>query len=345
MRSVPTNGYPAPAQSVNRTVTTVLRSAAQSSLVRAWIVFFMAPNIGGASGGLLGSALGISEHPVLLNSTSVDDVLRASGLFLGGVVGGVALLRERGRSAIRVSVPVEGPEDAYWFPGRWIGGLALIVSPLLLVAAELLRIKYHFHFPRQLEAFDAHPELMLSSYSLYTLGLLLLVPAFLALAHLIGRSKPGWALWGGGLAVVGAIGRVFHEGVNHLAFQLVDAQGITEATRVVGETYQAWYVLYPLTFTDNLGWTVLAIGAYRSRTLGWLPALALTAMLGHSSGVLKGSDLGLVLEATALCCALIPLGLSMVRGTRQRALGTTVAATAVTLGVILLYGYHLLRVV
>lgn len=335
----------APEPSSKRTPVTVLRSAAQSSLVRAWIVLLLAPNIGGVCGGLLASTLGISERSVLAESTSGGDVFRAVGLVAGGAVGGFLLLRERGRAAVQVTVPAEALSEAYWFPGRWVGGLTLIVSPLLLVAGELLRIKYHFYFPQQLAAFSAQPGLMLASYSLYTLGLVLLVPAFLTLAHFIGRSRPGWALWGGALAVVGAIGRVFHEGINHLAFQLVDAQGVTEATRVVGETYQAWYVLYPLTFADNLGWTVLAIGAYRSRTLGWVPALAVTAMLGHSSGVLKGSDLGLVLEATALCCALIPLGVAMIRGTRPRARGTKAWATVAGLGAVLLYGYHLIWVV
>lgn len=305
----------------------------------------MAPNIGGVCGGLLGSTLGISEHLIFAESTSVDDVFRAVGLIVGGAIGGFFLLRERGRAAVQVAVPVEAPDEAYWFPGRWLGGLTLIVSPLLLVAGELVRIKYHFYFPQQLAAFDAQPGLMLTSYSLYTLGLVLLVPAFLTLAHLIGRTRPGWALWGGALAVVGAIGRVFHEGINHLAFQLVDARGVAEAARVVDETYQAWYVLYPLTFADNIGWTVLAIGAYRSRTLGWVPALALTAMLGHSSGVLKGSDLGLVLEAIALCCALVPLGVSMLGGTRPRTRATKGGATAVGLGAVLLYAYHLIWVV
>ncbi|WP_230474397.1 hypothetical protein [Calidifontibacillus erzurumensis] len=34
----------------------------------------------------------------------------------------------------------------FWFPGRWIGGLSLIIGPLLLLAAALLRIQFHFFF-------------------------------------------------------------------------------------------------------------------------------------------------------------------------------------------------------
>lgn len=38
------------------------------------------------------------------------------------------------------------------FPGRWIGGLTLILGPLLLLAGVLLRSKFHFFFPDQLRA-------------------------------------------------------------------------------------------------------------------------------------------------------------------------------------------------
>lgn len=41
-----------------------------------------------------------------------------------------------------VSVKREYPD--FWFPGRWIGGLSLILGPLLLLTAALLRIQFHF---------------------------------------------------------------------------------------------------------------------------------------------------------------------------------------------------------
>jgi hypothetical protein len=133
------------------------------------------------------------------------------------------------------------------------------------------------------------PAGLLTSYSLYTAGLVLLIPAFLALAGLIGRERPGWAFWGATIAVVGSAVRIFPKGISFLALQLVGVQGLDTATTAVSATYGAWYVLQPLTGSDNLAWGVLAIGAYRARVLGWVPALGVAFMMTHYSGVLKGT--------------------------------------------------------
>ncbi|MFB5196718.1 hypothetical protein ACE198_17570 [Neobacillus sp. KR4-4] len=49
----------------------------------------------------------------------------------------------------------------FWFPGRWIGGLSLIIGRLLLLAAALLRIQFHFFYDAQLAAYADHPVLFL----------------------------------------------------------------------------------------------------------------------------------------------------------------------------------------
>ena len=75
------------------------------------------------------------------------------------------------------------------FPGRWLGGISLIVAPILLVISALLRIRFNFFFPDQLAAYNTHPTLMLISYSLFLIGTILLFPAVLILVQLISISK------------------------------------------------------------------------------------------------------------------------------------------------------------
>ena len=36
----------------------------------------------------------------------------------------------------------------FWFPGRWIGGISMILAPIVLLTGELLRIQFYFSFPR-----------------------------------------------------------------------------------------------------------------------------------------------------------------------------------------------------
>ena len=57
--------------------------------------------------------------------------------------------------------PMTSPKflaDSLPFPGRWIGGVCLILGPVLMLTGALLRIQFHFFAPQQLEAFAAHPQ-------------------------------------------------------------------------------------------------------------------------------------------------------------------------------------------
>lgn len=188
------------------------------------------------------------------------------------------------------------PEDT-WFPGRWIGGSSLIVGPLLLLTGILLRLRFHFFFPQQLAAVQEHPTLMFASYSMFLAGIILLWPAVATLAWLIGRSRPGWAMWGGTLAMLGLFARTFHAGVDHLAFQLVHVQGLEVATQAVRDSYGANHIVKTLNPAIMLGWIVLAIGAYRAGTLGLVRSVALGLMACLMMGVLKGSSIVSVIAA------------------------------------------------
>lgn len=302
---------------------------------RAWTAFLVAPHAGSVLTSSLTRALGVDDLVVVSASTTLGTLLATVGFVIGGVLGSAALLRPRGPALL---YDADGDGSRYWFPGRLLGGIALVAAPLLLVAGELARIRFYFYYPYQLRAFDAHPQLMTVSYGLYAFGLLLLWPAFLTLTRLIGTRLPGWATWGGALAITGLFIRLFHEGVNYLSFQAVDHVGVATTLAFVEASYQHWYVFYPLVFTDNLAWVVLAIGAYRARRLGWLPALGVVALAAHSSGVLKGSDLALVFQDLALCAAFIPLGVALLRRTslsrRAKIAGMLTVAT-----LLVIYGY------
>lgn len=200
-----------------------------------------------------------------------------------------------------------------WFPGRWAGGGALILGPLLLLAGVALRLPFHFFFPQQLEAFRDHPALMTASYSLFAAGNLLLWPAVLTLVRLIGGVRPYWAMWGGIFAICGLFARTFHAGVDHLAFQLVRSQGLDSAVKAVSEAYGAFHLFSIFNLAILLGWIVLAAGAYLSRTMNRLQSIALGLMAALPLGVLKGTTPSSLIAAAGLCLALMPLGLQVLR--------------------------------
>ncbi|MDB5241706.1 MAG: hypothetical protein JWP57_2331 [Spirosoma sp.] len=203
--------------------------------------------------------------------------------------------------------------DTFWFPGRWIGGTSMIIGPVLLLLGELLRVQFDFFFPQQLKAFDEHPTRLVTAYSFFLAGNILLWPAILTLTRLIGRTKPAWALWGGTLVMLGLFARTFHYGINHLAFQLVRVQNLQQATKAVADSYGAFHIVASLSAAILFGWTILAIGAYSSGTLNLLGSLALGLMSALMLGVLKGSSVVSVLATVGLCIALIPLGIKVLR--------------------------------
>lgn len=303
---------------------------------RAWVVFLLAPTAGSGVAYSVLALLRVSHVVVLAQSTDLDELLGSLSLLIAGGIAGMLLLG-RGRQRV-VGVDATVPSSGYWFPGPLLGGLALILAPLLMLAGELVRIKYYFYYPMQLRAAAAYPQLMATSYGLFALGLLLQWPAFLALTRLIGERLPAWAGWGGTLAITGEMIRLFHEGVDYLSFQLVNDAGLTSALHAVAASYQHWYVFYPLVFTDNLGWAVLAIGAYRSGRVGWALSLGIAVMAFHSSGVLKGSSLGSSLETLALCAGFVPLGIHLLQQV-QLSRRARYAALLVCLTLAALYAY------
>jgi len=201
--------------------------------------------------------------------------------------------------------------EDFWFPGRWIGGISMVLAPILFLVGMLLRIQFHFFFPQQLEAFRDHPTLMVASYNFFIFGNILLFPAIITLARMIGKKKSQLALWGGMFVMLGLFARTFQGGINHLAFQLVNVQGLESATKTIADLYGAFNLMATLNGTILFGWLILALGAYLSGTLGLIRSICLGLMAGLMMGVLKGTTLFSVLAAAGLCVALVPLGVKV----------------------------------
>jgi len=205
------------------------------------------------------------------------------------------------------------------FPGRWVGGIAAVFGPLLILTGMLMRIQYHFFVPHQLAAYDQNPGLITAAYACVATGSMLLWPAVLELVRRVGATHPHWALWGGCLVIFGLFTRIFQYGSEHLAFHLVDSQGLPTALAVIDYYYAAWRDVgwHPFRMLSGAvvaGWVVLAIGAYRSGALGLGRSLGLAVVSVLALGILKGTQIPQSLIATAgLCIAFIPLGIRLLR--------------------------------
>jgi hypothetical protein len=221
------------------------------------------------------------------------------------------------------------------FPGRWAGSISLILGPLLLFIGVTLRCPFDFFFPYQLTAYQDHSTLMVASYSTFIAGNILMWPAVLTLVQLISKRNPNWAFWGGMFTIFGLFARTFHAGVDHLAFQLVHIQNPTLATKIIGDAYGAFHIFSTFNLAIMLGWIILAIGAYLSRTLNIYCAIALGLMSGLPIGVLKGTSPFSFVATIGLCIALVPLGFKVLQDGPKPA---TRSILSWSIGTILLIG-------
>jgi hypothetical protein len=199
----------------------------------------------------------------------------------------------------------------YWFPGRLLGGISLVLAPLLLLTAELLLFQFHFFFPDQLRAFKEHPQLVTWGYNVFLAGNILLWPAVVTVTRLIGQKRPALASWGGALVMFGLFARTFHYGINHQSFQLADILHVEQAIDVVSKSYGAFHIVSSLSMAILSGWIVLAIGCYLSGTLNVARSVALAMMSLLMIGVLKGSSVMSIVYVTGLCIAFVPLGVKI----------------------------------
>jgi hypothetical protein len=199
------------------------------------------------------------------------------------------------------------------FPGSWVGGITLILGPLVLLGGMLLRLPFDFFFPAQLAAAASDPQRIAMAYTGVAAGTLLLWPAMLALVQQIGIRHPGLARWAGIFVISGLFARIFHAGADHMAIQFAGVLGAPATTTAVASTYGAFHIVKIISPMIMAGWVILAVGAYRAEVLGPWRSAALALMSGLPLGVLKGTTVFSLLGVAGLCLACVPLGVRMLR--------------------------------
>ncbi|WP_406639650.1 hypothetical protein [Amycolatopsis sp. WGS_07] len=197
------------------------------------------------------------------------------------------------------------------FPGPRLGGVALVLGPVLVLAGVLLRLPYPFFFPHQLAASVQHPAQMTAAYSCFLAGQVVLLCAVSTVVRQIAVMQPRWAAWSGALVLVGLAERVFHAGFDQAAMDLARHRGADYATAFVAEAYGDLHLFSFLSFTIMFGWPLLAFAAYRAGVLGRVRSVALAATTVLPLGVLKGTTAWSIVAAVGLCVAFVPSGIRL----------------------------------
>jgi hypothetical protein len=219
--------------------------------------------------------------------------------------------------------------------GRILGPSALILGPLFWCVGLSLRTQAvssagftreeltqhateQFAAREQLATYAANPALTIAGYATFLIGAILLIPAMAILAYLAARRSPWLATAGGVLMVFGLVARVYFAGVEQVAFQMVDIQGLDAAVTMVLSTYVdisygPWRVPVTAVFGQYLGMPLLAAGLYRARIFGGLRTLILLWFATMWGGVLKAAGWWDVVAAFALLIVFSALAVQLIR--------------------------------
>jgi hypothetical protein len=236
------------------------------------------------------------------------------------------------------------PRGDPWRPARIIGGVAMIIGPLVWLAAVTTRLLARelaeftpeelayfdaqtFRAPQQLALYEQNAGLVTAGYALFAAASVLLVPAIMALAAMIAPGSPVLAAIGGTLAALSLTARLYFSGVDLATFEMADAMGRAVTTQFVLDSYVdlsygLWYVPVTVSAGSLVGSVLLAIAALRAGTFGVVRGLMLLLWGWTFMGVLKDSHWGTVVGGVALCGVLIPLGVRFLRESHGRVRNT-----------------------
>lgn len=221
-----------------------------------------------------------------------------------------------------------------WFPGRVIGGVALLAGPVLWLAGLFLRYLALYHGPftagqlhgflgqwfepaSQLAAYAAEPGLVTAGYALFLAGALVLCPAVITVARAVATRSPALAYLGGTGMLLGLFARLYFAGVEQTAFRLTDVLGPDRAAAFILHSYELisygpWRLPVIAAGCAYIGALLLGVGAFRAGEFGIARTLLFLYSQTIFMGVLKISRAYEVGAAIALCAVLVPLGVQVI---------------------------------
>jgi len=207
-------------------------------------------------------------------------------------------------------------------PLFWCAGLLLrtvaVTSAGFTPAQQAGFAADEFAAREQLAAYAANPALTTAGYATFLLGGILLIPAVACLAYLAARRSPRLAAWGGLLAVLGLVARVYFAGVEQVAFEVVDTQGVdAAAATILGAyadlSYGPWRIPVMAATGQYLGVPLLAAALYRAEIFGGARVVILLWWATMWGGVLKSAGWWDAVSGLLLLVMLAALAVQLIR--------------------------------
>jgi len=197
---------------------------------------------------------------------------------------------------------------------RRIAGAAMVVAPLVIVVAEVLHARFELDASKQLAAVAEHTGRWYAAHLLVLLGLALAVPAFLGLARLVRRRRPGLAHLGLVLFVPGLVALAAAAGMEFVLWQMAQPEADRAAMVALAERVNESEGLAPVfavLLLFPIAWFVVGLGLYVARAVPtWTAALiAVSQPFGFAVELAGGPKALAVVAQLLFALGLVPVGL------------------------------------
>ncbi|MGH3066768.1 MAG: hypothetical protein ACRDOF_10785 [Gaiellaceae bacterium] len=201
---------------------------------------------------------------------------------------------------------------------RTITGAAMIAAPLVFVLAELLHARFQTDPAKQLDAIAANTGRWYAAHMLVLAALVLALPAFVGVLHLLEAHRPRLASVGLVAIAPGAFTLTALVGMELVAWQM--AQPARDRTEMIAlwentaeNTGIAPLILGALLFP--IAWLLVGVGLYVTRAVPrWSAALIALAQPIGFLGELSGGPKWLAVAAQiSFAVGLIPIGIRVLR--------------------------------
>jgi hypothetical protein len=184
---------------------------------------------------------------------------------------------------------------------RFAGAGALLLAPIVVIAANLARPTLSDDAANQVAALTDHRGVMIAGIALNTIGVMLLTAGIVWLALVLAPRAPRLALAGGVLGVLGSLLVVFSSGVDATGPAIVQGLDPAQATATLHRIQSSAAVsgLGPIKLLGDIGIALLGVAVVRAGAPRWAGAAIAIGAIAEGAGFGTHTK-GLVIAAFAI---------------------------------------------
>lgn len=166
------------------------------------------------------------------------------------------------------------------------GAAALLLAPLVVIPAVLVRPTLSDDAANQVAALTHHRQAVITGNALTSIALVLLIAGIIWLALVLAPHARSLAIAGGVLGVLGSLVVVFTSGLEAAAPAIVDGLDPARATATLEriQSSTAISALGPTELLGNIGIALLGIAAIKAGARRWAAAAIVIGALGEGAG-------------------------------------------------------------